>query len=338
MSIKSYGEFNLIHRIRERIQATSHDVVIGPGDDAAAIRTTPDTLTLMSTDTFVERLDFTEEHSTWTQIGWKCMAANMSDIAAMGGIPKYAMVTLCLPDDLRIEAVDQLCDGMKDLAQRFGALIIGGDLSGTPGPITISVTITGEVPPHQVLKRSGAQVGDRICVTGHLGGAEAGLRLLIQSRNDPTRRQSPAFNSVARHRTPVPRVQEARLLAESGEVHAMIDISDGLSADVLHIGEDSGAGITLYADVLPIDPATVEAARVLQDDPIQLAMNSGEEFELVCTVTEKETTRLCRRITDATGTPMTVIGEVVPSDSGNTWRNESGTHVLVSGGYDHFLK
>ncbi len=336
MLTKSYGEFNLIHRILERIQVTSPDVVIGPGDDTAAVRTTPDMLTLMSTDTFVEGLDFTKDYSTWTQIGWKSMAANVSDIAAMGGLPKYALVTFCLPEDLRIEAVDNLCDGMADLAQRFGVLIVGGDLSGTPGPVTISVTITGEIPPHQLIKRSGAQVGDRICVTGHLGGAEAGLRLLMQSLNHPSHNLSAALDSVARHRTPIPRVQEARLLAESGHVHSMIDISDGLSADVLHIGEDSGAGIVLYADALPVDPATLEAARALQDDPIQLAMNSGEEFELVCTVSEKETDGLCRRITDATGTPMTVIGEVVPSDSGNTWRDESGTHALVSGGYDHF--
>ena len=164
------------------------------------------------------------------------------------------------------------------------------------------------------------------------------MRLLIQSRNDPEREQFAAFDSVVRHRTPVPRVQEARLLAESGHVHAMIDISDGLSADVLHMGQDSSAGITLYADALPVDPVTVEAARMLRDDPVQLAMNSGEEFELVCAVAEKETTELCRRITDVTGTPMTVIGEVVPSDSGNTWRDEAGTHVLVSGGYDHFKK
>ena len=146
MSLKSYGEFNLIRRIRERIHATDPDLVIGPGDDAAAVRTAPDMLTLMSTDTFVEGLDFATDFSTWSQVGWKSMAANVSDIAAMGGIPRYAMVTLCLPDDLQIESVDQLCDGMVQAVKQFGVLIIGGDLSGTTGPVMISITITGEIP------------------------------------------------------------------------------------------------------------------------------------------------------------------------------------------------
>ncbi|MBT5872622.1 MAG: thiamine-phosphate kinase [Candidatus Latescibacteria bacterium] len=340
MTLKAYGEFDLIQRIRERIQGDDPDLVIGPGDDTAAVRHTPGSLSLLSTDTFVEGLDFLEEFSSWHQIGWKCMAANVSDIAAMAGRPRFALVSMCLPDETEIVAVDHLCDGMVDLARQYGVLIIGGDLSGTPGPLTISITIMGEVAPNQVIRRSGAEAGDRICVTGELGGAEAGLRLLQASTDEPLNGILPDdyANVLSRHRTPRPRTEEGRIIADSGCVGAMIDISDGLSADILHIGKESGVGIALDASRLPLNTAAARTASLLEIDPISLAMNSGEEFELVCTVSRAQADTLCQKVYDETGTRMSVIGEVVPQALGNTWLHGNTTHQLNAGGYDHFRK
>lgn len=338
MTLKAYGEFDLIQRIRERIQGDDPDLVIGPGDDTAAVRHTPGTLSLLSTDTFVEGLDFLEAFSTWRQIGWKCMAANISDIAAMAGRPRFALVSMCLPAETEIETVDHLCDGMVDVTRQYGVLIVGGDLSGTPGPLTITITIVGEVAPNQVVRRSGAEVGDRICVTGDLGGSEAGLRLLKTFSGEPTKGILPEdyANVLSRHRTPRPRTEAGRILGESGFVHAMIDISDGLSADILHIGEESKVGISIDGGLLPLNPGAARTAKLLEIDPILLAMNSGEEFELICTVSPGKADTLCRRVCDETGTRMTVVGEVVPQASGNTWTRGSNTHQFNAGGYDHF--
>ena len=336
MSLKSYGEFNLIRRIRDRVQASHPDVVIGIGDDTAAIRPTPGMLMLPTTDTFVEGLDFDLDFSTWFHIGWKSLAANLSDVAAMGGVPRYALVTLCLPDDRAIEDVDAFCDGMVQLAERFGALIIGGDLSGMPGPATVSITLIGEALPDRVIRRTGAQVGDMICVTGDLGASDAGLRLLGHVRRHPgdgawLKRYAV---TVDKHRAPVPRVHEARILADSGAVHAMIDISDGLSSDVRHMGH--GVGISIDTGTLPITRETRDTARALDIVSTDLALHSGEEFELLCSVDRTEASGLCRRVTEATGTPMTIIGEITPEASGYSWHDDTGIYPLVSGGYDHF--
>jgi thiamine-monophosphate kinase len=265
------------------------------------------------------------------------MAANLSDVAAMGGVPRYALVTLCMPEERSVEDVDAFYDGLMRLATRFDVRIIGGDISGMPGPATVSITVLGETPEARMVRRSGAQAGDLICVTGDLGASEAGLRLLQAARQRKKTAWMDLFEkTITKHRLPLPRVREAQLLAASGAVHAMIDISDGLSADALHMGEDSGVGLSLDARRWPIDAQTRAAARKLHLNPVELALNSGEEFELLCAVAPDAAPDLCRRTMDATGTPLTIIGEARTEAYGFSWQDETGTHPLISGGYDHF--
>lgn len=335
-------EFKLIHRIQQQRSSEPDDVLIGIGDDAAAVNPTPGMTTVLTTDTFVEGLDFDMAFSTWPQIGWKSMTANISDIAAMGGQPRYALTTLCLPNDRTAKEVDGLYEGMDRLIKHLNQpiSIIGGDLSGTTGPTVISITLIGEADPARLLKRSGARVGDLVCVTGHLGASEAGLRLLQQTRQSP---EAGALlksyaDTVKKHRTPVPRVQEARLLANSGYVSAMIDISDGLSSDVLHIGHGSHVGLSLDADALPITPETRAVAQILHVDPVKLAMQSGEEFELLCTIDPDQVEQLAAQIADQTGISLTPIGEIVAESEGFSWYDTAGHHRLKAEGYKHFEK
>ena len=344
------GEFEVIRRIGHALPESDPSVLLGIGDDAAAITPAPGKTTLLTTDTFVEGVDFDLDFSSWRQIGWKCMAANFSDIAAMGGVPRHALTTLCLPAHRTMEDVEALYAGFHDLIRQAGhhVSIVGGDLSSTDGPTVISITVSGEAGEEHITRRSGARAGDILCVTGHLGASETGLRLLRAAREQPASErpasEQPAseqptdqFEGVlCRHRTPVPRVREGVLLADSGWVRAMIDVSDGLSSDALHVGRDSGVGLNLDGNALPIAEETRKAMEELRLDPVGTALESGEEFELLCAVAPGGVERLAAELAERTGTPLTPIGECLSADRGWTFTDRTGSRTLRPEGYDHF--
>ncbi|MXX02933.1 MAG: thiamine-phosphate kinase [Gemmatimonadetes bacterium] len=335
------GEFEVIRRIGQGLPEPDPSVLLGVGDDAAAITPAPGMTTLLTTDTFVEGVDFDLDFSSWRQIGWKCMAANFSDIAAMGGWARNALTTLCLPSHRSMEDVEALYAGIHELARHAGhpVSIVGGDLSSTDGPTVISITVSGEAAVEHITRRSGARAGDILCVTGHLGASETGLRLLRAAREQPAA-ESPAtdrFEGVLRrHRTPVPRVREGVLLAESGWVRAMIDVSDGLSSDALHVGRDSRVGLNLDGNALPIAEETRRAMEELRLDPVGTALESGEEFELLCAVAPEGVERLAAELAERTGTPMTPIGECLSADRGWAITDHNGSRPLHPKGYEHF--
>ena len=329
------GEFEVIRCIGHAVPEPDPSVLLGIGDDAAAIVPALGMTTLLTTDTFVEGVDFDLAFSSWRQIGWKCMAANFSDIAAMGGVPRHALTTLCLPAHRSMEDVEALYAGIHDLAGHAGhpVSIVGGDLSSTDGPTVISITVSGEAAKEHITRRSGARAGDVLCVTGHLGASETGLRLLRSAREQPADR----FDSVlCRHRTPVPRVREGVLLANSGWVHAMIDVSDGLSSDALHVGRDSGVGLNLDGNALPMAEETRKAMEELRLDPVGTALESGEEFELLCAIAPEGVERLAADLAERTGTPLTPIGECLSADQGCTITFHTGPRPLRPKGYEHF--
>ena len=359
------GEFELIRRIRAALPEPDPSVLIGVGDDAAAVEPGPGMTTLLTTDTFVEGVDFDLAFSSWRQIGWKSLAANYSDIAAMGGVPRHALTTLCLPARRTAKDVDALYAGFRDLTRHTGlsVSIVGGDLSSTDGPTVLSITVTGEAAGKHITRRNGARVGDTLCVTGHLGASEAGLRLLRSARERPVAGrlatgkpvaggqapERPATGKLAperllgrfenvlcRHRTPVPRVREGGILARSGWVHAMIDVSDGLSSDALHLCRSSGVGLNLDGTALPIADETRRAMEELRLDPVRTALESGEEFELLCAVAPDRVDRLAAELAERTGTPLTPIGECVSEDRGCVFTDHAGTQPLRPEGYDHF--
>ena len=357
------GEFEVIRRIGHALPEPDPSVLLGVGDDAAAITPTPGMTTLLTTDTFVEGVDFDLAFSSWRQIGWKCMAANFSDIAAMGAVPRHALTTLCLPGHRALEDVEALYAGFHDLAGHAGhpVSIVGGDLSSTDGldgPTVISITLSGEAAEEHIVRRSGARAGDILCVTGHLGASEIGLRLLRLARErlaegrpategtatsgaaerpDSKQSSKDRFEGVlCRHRTPVPRVREGVLLANSGWVRAMIDVSDGLSSDALHVGRDSGVGLNLDGNALPITEETRRAMEELRLDPVGTALESGEEFELLCAVAPEGVERLAAELAEHTGTPLTPIGECVTAARGYTITDHTGSRPLRPKGYEHF--
>ncbi|MCH7675912.1 thiamine-phosphate kinase, partial [candidate division KSB1 bacterium] len=177
MQLKEIGEFGLIDRIKNIVDTSSAELIVGIGDDAAAFRTSTDLLTLLTTDALIEDVHFDLDYFTFYQLGWRALAVNLSDIAAMGGRPKYAVFSLGLPEKIQVESVEEFYQGAKELGDKFQTAVIGGDTTQSPDRLFVSVTVVGEVEENKLTQRSGAQVGDAVFVTGTLGGARAGLNV-----------------------------------------------------------------------------------------------------------------------------------------------------------------
>jgi thiamine-monophosphate kinase len=325
MKVRDIGEFGLIELLAEVVGKVQHaDLVAGIGDDAAVWRTDR-SLQLGTTDAMIEDVHFSLSNATWGDLGWKALAINISDVAAMGGLPTHALVSLGLPPETDIDSVVELYRGLAEAATEFGAGVAGGNISGAP-VVVVSVSLMGKAP-HGVLSRSAASPGDRIAVTGHLGQSAAGLRMLNSGIEvDP---EGAAFLRRA-HLRPYPRVAEGQSLVQHG-VKAAIDLSDGLVGDLGHIGKASRVSATVRLDMLPVHPV-VQA--VFGEESRRLALSGGEDYELLFTAGGG----MIDRVRQAVACPVTVIGEIVEGDAGRvTVVDESGAEVDCDwSGWDHF--
>ena len=269
--VSDIGESGLLELVRERF-GSAPDGEVWAGDDAAVIVTGAHSL--LTTDVLVEGVDFDLSYCTGYDVGWKALAVNVSDIAAMGGMPQRAVVSLALPATTPLEVVESFIDGLDEGAGRWDVGIVGGDISGA-SEVSVSVALIGAFDGAPVL-RSGARPGDAICVTGTLGGAAGGLFALqrgIGGHNDQIDRL------VDRQLRPIPRLAES---AELRTATSMIDVSDGLALDLTRLMSASGTGADISGSAIPIDPALA----VLEDgpDPMTLALGGGEDYELLCTI------------------------------------------------------
>ncbi len=325
------AEFDLIERIRKAVGPPGHGTLVGLGDDAAVYKP-PGQLELITCDAFVEGVHFRRDYATFEEIGAKCMVANVSDVAAMGGFPARAVLSICVPPDMTDEDVGALYRGALDVCRRYGAEVVGGDTVSSPSGLVVSVALTGSVDRDHVVTRAGAVVGDAIVVTGALGGSEAGLRALTQGLPE----KGGVGDAKRRHLEPMPRIAEAQALIEVATPHAMIDVSDGLSSDVWHIAEESGVGIALDADSIPVAPCALDVAERLGVDPLELALASGEEFELVVAIPKNEVERTAEHVEAVTGTGVTMIGAVVDADMGcRLLRADCTDEPLLRTGFEH---
>ena len=303
-------EFDLIRQLSSRFSVP--DGVIGIGDDCAVIGDT-----LVTTDLLAEGVHFLLDGISPFDLGYKSAAVNISDIAAMGGLPKYAFLSIALPtvNDGWLAAFS---DGFASCCHRYGVTLLGGDTSASAGGIFINVTLMGECPHGTALLRSGARPGDLICVTGTLGDSAAGLRL-IQEMADQVGHDENVL--LHRHCHPEPRVDEGIALRNCPGVHSMMDISDGIAADLPHILEASGVGATVDFATLPLSEELRRLCASRSWDPVDLALCGGEDYELLFTI--------------APGTqppvPCTVIGSI-ESAPGLRWQGGKASYV----GFRHF--
>ncbi len=306
MKIDQIGEFSLIDLIQRKILSKDKRVIVNIGDDAAVIKSSPVRFCVFTTDTLIEKIHFDLKYFSYEEIGWKAMVANLSDIAAMGGLPTYALVTIGLTKSMRVEDVLSVYEGASRIAQRYDCKIIGGDTTLVPRDIFISIALLGEVERKNLVTRSGAKKGDLICVTGKLGEAHAGLQYLKKyGRGKPS--------LTRKHLKPDPRIKEARYLVKNLKINSMIDISDGLSSELFHLTERSQLGALIYEENIPISSRCLRLAPVFNENPLIWALSSGEEYELLFTVAGKDRGRI-EKIKSKVD--VTIIGEMVDKSRG----------------------
>jgi thiamine-monophosphate kinase len=278
------NEFQLIKALNRKFGHTGHRVQVGIGDDAAVIRIRGQRALLLTSDLLAENVHFRLDTASFEDIGYKAAVANLSDVAAMGGTPQFMLVSLAVPSTCSGSDIQRLYRGLMQACRPYGVELIGGDTSASAQGLFISVTMTGRAIGHHVLTRACARVGDLIYVTGTLGDSLAGLSLLTNTAPMPGLSSRAHRYLVRRHRRPTPRVEFGQMLAKSGLATAAIDLSDGLSGDLSHICERSHVGAELNAAAIPLSSACRMYADCRSINPVDVALQGGEDFELLVTV------------------------------------------------------
>jgi thiamine-monophosphate kinase len=332
MKVSELGEFGLIELLADTVNnarnpkdSSWQNLIIGVGDDTAAWRA-DGAVQLATTDSLVQDTHFDLNIVTWEELGWKAIAVNLSDIAAMGGIPQYALVSLTLPGELETDNVLSLYRGMAKIATRFGVAVVGGNIAASDKTI-INVTVLGNLESATMLMRSAAVPGDLIAVTGYLGLSAAGLRMLKQhlkldAETTQLLRQA--------HLTPIPRIDEGQILLHRA-VKCAIDVSDGLLADLTHICQASGVSARINQKALLIHPAL---KKNFKTDYLQLALSGGEDYELLFTAS----TLIMPRLKKTMPCPVTIIGEITEGKPGQVELVDDDGKIVPwqKAGWEHF--
>jgi thiamine-monophosphate kinase len=333
--VADIGEFGLIDRIQKILpEIDRKDLIIGIGDDTAVIRINEQRALLITCDIQVEDQHFRLKNISPYQLGRRAMAVNLSDIAAMGGQPTYALVSLGFPRSFPLSDFDELFRGIKDEFALFSAHIIGGNLSNTSKELIIDITLLGEVSPNQIVTRSGAKPGDRIFVTGNLGESGAGFYVL--EKYDKNYRRE-FYNLVQKHLQPVPRIEIGKRIAQSGFATAMIDISDGIASDLNHICIMSAVGAEIYQDRIPLPDGIDKVTYFSGRSALYLALHSGEDYELLFTIKPDTPDAIIHSISNETGIAITEIGKILTIESGYQLIDLQNRRVPIQPkGWDHF--
>jgi thiamine-monophosphate kinase len=334
------NEFELITHLTQSLPSRP-DVEQPAGDDCAIIDPGGNRLLLATCDSQVEDVHFTFATSSPEDIGRKALAINISDIAAMGGEPRYALISLILPSQRSIltEVLEGMYGGLRLEAEQFDVAIVGGNVAGAGqknAPLIIDITLLGAVERGHALLRSGALAGDTLCVTGSLGDSAAGLFTLLQPDLSYPLQARDTLRTI--HRIPRPRIREGRILSQIGPqiVTAMLDISDGLSGDLHHICERSHVGARVQVARLPLSPALRAIASIATHDPLDWALHGGEDYELLFSVSRGHENMVIEAVQSATGTPVTAIGTICAPDEGMKLLWPDGhEEALVPKSWDH---
>lgn len=340
--VGQFGERALLAHLGARVP-TATGVVVGIGDDAAAVEIGP--FALVTTDCLVERVHFRREAAPPRLLGRKALTVNLSDIAAMGGLARYATVSLGLPTEIEVGWVDSLYDGLLERAAEAGVALVGGNLSRVPDAITIDVTLLGDAG--RLLLRNGARPGDRVVVTGALGAAAEGLRLLDDgARLDDegelfatgvwTETSADAVLACLRAQLdPRPPLALARSIGDRGLARAGMDISDGLSSDLPEICRQSGVGAVIDLVDLPVDARAAGLERARGGDALSLGLHGGEDYQLLLAVAPGDVEEL-GQLARVWGVEVTAIGDFVEGEPELRVRDGAGERPLAPGGHDHF--
>jgi thiamine-monophosphate kinase len=328
VKIEKIGEFGLIKLLRKKIFSKDRRIIVNIGDDAAVIKSSKDKLLILTTDALIEKVHFDLKYCTLLEVGWKSLVANLSDIAAMGGTPLAGVVSLGIPKKSEVGKVLTLYQGMQKAGKKYNCPLVGGDTVFSPKGLVISIAVLGEVKKESITTRSGAKQRDLVCVTGDLGLSQFGLELL---KKIP--RKTLKSTWIKKHLLPEPRIEESQFLVKNFRINSMIDISDGLSSEINHIANESKVGAIIYEEKIPINPLIQKNAKLINKSPLDLALNSGEEYELLFTLPEKYQ----KKLDSIKDFKISVIGKIVSAREGLKIVGKDGKkRNLEFKGYTHF--
>lgn len=338
--IEAYGEFGLIDLLTKNIKLKNKSSVKGVGDDAAVIEKDAQHYTVVTKDLLVEGIHFDLMYTPLKHLGYKAAVVNFSDIYAMNATPKQMIIGLSVSNRFSVEAIEEIYTGIQLACEKYGVDLVGGDTTSSPSGLFLSITAMGEVAKKDITFRSGATEGDLVCVSGDLGGAYMGLLILEREKKafeaDPNVQPDLSGHDyiLERQLKPEARMDIVELLKkENIRPTSMIDISDGLASDVLHLCENSDLGVHLYEDKLSIDLGTLNAADEFGILPSVAALNGGEDYELLFTVKLDQH----EKIKNLKG--ISVIGHMTHKTNGRYFVSNDGTHIdLKAQGWDAFKK
>lgn len=337
--LKKLGEFGLIHRLRSHLKYKSPRLKLGIGDDCAVYSTKTGTYEIASTDALVESVHFDLKFTSPRLLGRKSLAVNISDIAAMGGVPRLAFIAIGIPDSLSIKFLDDFYKGINQICMEHKIELAGGDTVASPKHLFLNITIIGEVTKNKLMTRSGAQPGDAIFVTGTPGESALGLKLLTNKRRQWKGSERLKKQVIRSHLDPVPRLKESQLLAKSkARITSMIDVSDGLVQDLFHICDAGNVGAVLKQEWLPESPALCRLTSLNTLNSMDFILSGGEDYELLFTLKNEDARKLSRQFEHAK-TPVTRIGEITSQPGKVVLQKENGKMQPLRknmGGFNHF--
>lgn len=335
-------EFALIRALKRQFARRTQGLVQGIGDDAAVIATSAPAWWHLTTDLLAEGIHFDMKSATPESVGYRAAMANLSDIAAMGAVPRYLLISLAIPKTWRRSHIHELYRGLMKACRLYDVALVGGDTSASKAGLFLSITLVGTTRGRQALFRHGAKVGDHIYVSGTLGDSLVGLRLLMDNtRSGPSRKKKPELSRshrqflLRRHSHPTARVAEGRWLNDRRLASSAIDLSDGLSGDLRHLCEESRVGADVELDKIPISPACQAYARTIGVSPIRLALTGGEDYELLFT-TPPHNCEKVKRQARSRGYRITRIGTIRPQRFGIQMTGDGWTQPMPSTSYEHF--
>ncbi len=335
-SIAELGEFGLIDRLTEKIKIRNKSTIKGVGDDAAILEF-GEKQVVVSTDLLTEGIHFNLMYVPLQHLGYKAVAVNVSDICAMNAVPRQMTVSIALSSKFSVEAVEEIYKGIYTACERYGVDLVGGDTTSSLTGLTICITVIGEVEKGKAVLRSGAKPNDLLCVTGDLGGAYMGLQLLERENevfkvNPKVQPQLDGYDYILqRQLRPEARVDMIGIFRKTGvQPTSMIDISDGLSSEILHLCKNSGVGCNLYEEKVPLDFQTKKMAEELNINPLVAALNGGEDYELLFTVAQTDFDKI------KNDPDITIIGHMTEASEGTNLITTGGSKIpLIAQGWNH---
>jgi len=333
VKLSEIGEFGLINRISPPFLHDLPEGVVGIGDDAAIIERGNGEALLVTTDTLVEEIHFLKAKTSPRELGEKSLAVNLSDIAAMGGTPTSAFLALGLPRDTGVEWIDEFFAGLHQLAARERVALLGGDTTRSPGPILITITVLGRAPLSHIKRRSAAQAGDILCVTGDLGDSAGGLRVMLEEL--PVGEDERYL--LERHHRPRAHLAEGRLLGAQPGVRAMMDVSDGVDSDIRRIMEQSSCGARIDLEQLPVSPALRSASSHHGWDLTELVLAGGEDYCLLLTVDPSAMATVSEAFREKFARELSAIGTIAGAQGRLELFRDGRPARLGKHGFDHFL-